>query len=250
MFLNWKEFKIDSFIYLISDQEYKNISSTKVRKLALDMELEKLYKFVSPLIISNLLEKVLKIKNIFMVVGRPGSGKTTFLNYLNQIDQNNTVINTDEFNKRLKGQLENHFKEKDLIKCALNNEEELKRIIKKPWISLLKESLNKSTKNSNIFVEIAYGLQADKQMFNFVGGKIIYFDCDKKNKQRNILRKTPELIPFIKKIPNQKQTKIIAQNNILNLTTINTNCSLQILKQKAVLFNKTLKGEIKWKTSL
>jgi len=56
----------------------------------------------------------------------------------------------------------------------------------------------------NAFVEIPIGLQSDKMMFRFVGVKVIHLGCDDNDisRLRVILRKTPELLPFIERIPN------------------------------------------------
>ena len=57
MFFNYQNMGIDKYFYLISDDVHKEISSSKVRQLAKEMQLEKLGEYVSPLVLSKLLEK-------------------------------------------------------------------------------------------------------------------------------------------------------------------------------------------------
>jgi len=204
MLYNKKQFGIDKYLYLFSNSGFEQISSSKTRELAENLELEELSNYVSPLVISKLLEKVLRIRNLFMVVGRPGTGKSTFLKMLSQEDKNNVYIDTDQFNQALKPLLKEKFGNSDLIKIALTREEDLKKIIAKPWISLLKKALKNLPQDCNAFVEIPIGLQSDKMMFRFVGVKVIHLGCDDNDisRLRVILRKTPELLPFIERIPN------------------------------------------------
>lgn len=233
---------IDKYFYLISEEKYKQISSTKVRDLAAKMDFEHLAEYVSPLIISALLEKVLNINNLFMVVGKPGSGKSTFLKMMTEEDSRNIHINTDEFNQLLKPLLKKRFGSEDLVATALKQEDKLKAIIRKPWLSLLKDRLQKTPAKSNIFVEIPYGMQQDKLMFRFIGGKIIYVGCEnsKTNEQRIIDRGTPNLVNFISRIPGRLKTLEMAKKYKLNLVCINTDCSLPELKEKARNLNQSI----------
>jgi len=236
---------IDKYFYLIREEKYKQISSTKVRDLAVKMDIEHLAEYVSPLIISALLEQVLNINNLFMVVGRPGSGKSTFLKMMTEEDSKNIHINTDEFNQLLKPLLKKRFGSENLIAAAIKQEEELKKIIRKPWLSLLKNRLRKTPPKSNVFVEIPYGMQQDKLMFRFVGGKIIYVGCEnsKTNEQRIINRGTPNLINFINRIPGRLETFEMAEKYKLNLTCVNTDCSLSELKEKVRNLNQSIQKE-------
>jgi pantetheine-phosphate adenylyltransferase len=92
MALNKNKFGIDKYLYILSDDEHKKISSTKARMAAQNLRLEELSAYVSPLVISALLEKTLDMKNIFMVVGRPGSGKSTFLRMLAEEMQRTFIL--------------------------------------------------------------------------------------------------------------------------------------------------------------
>jgi pantetheine-phosphate adenylyltransferase len=242
MTYNQKTFGINKFFYIHSGNKYKNISSTKARELAEKMDLRGLARMLSPLAISSLLEKTLGAKNIFLVIGRPGSGKSTFLKMLTEISSNNFFINTDNYNSNLRSVLIKKFGEEDLIKIALKNDAELKRAIAKPWFGLLSESLQSSPWGSNVFIEIPHGLQKDKLMFRFVGGKIIYFGCENEteNIERVVARGTPKLVAFIQKIPDKFETIAIAKQYNLSVKYINTSCSLNKLRKKAEEFNENI----------
>ncbi len=239
---NNKRFGITKYLYIFCESKYQKISSTGARLFAKDLELEKLSECVSSFVISRLLESVLKITNIFMVVGRPGSGKTTFLEMLKEYDDHIAFINTDEFNKKLKPFIQSRLATEDLISVALNDEELLKSVIKEPWMNLLADSLRGvDYLCRHLFIEVPYGMQSDKSIFRFLGGKILYIGCDEKvNISRVENRGTPELIPFIKKIPGLEETTRICNENKLNLFIVDTDCNLDQLKEKAEEFCLTI----------
>jgi pantetheine-phosphate adenylyltransferase len=247
MLLNRNQFGIKKYFYIFGPNKNQHISSSIVRQEAANLDLKNLSRQVSPLVISALLEKVLQAKNIFLVVGRPGSGKSTLLQMLGQINPNNYWINTDNFNQLLKPLLAKKFGEKDLIKVALKDEKKMKKVIAKPWLKLLANSLKLAPAGSNIFVEIAYGLQADKLMFRFVGGKIIYIGCndERQNLKRVISRGTPQLSEFIKRIPDRKETAKIAKKYRLSANYTSTSCSLDFLRKKAKKINNLISGGLK-----
>lgn len=232
---NKEHFGITKYLYLFSDDKYKDISSTKTRMLAENLEIEELSNYVSFKVISRLLEKVLSLDNLFLVVGRPGSGKSTFLNILKDINKEVEFINTDDFNDALRPLLKKRFQEADLISVAINDEASLRSVIAKPWMNLLRKSLNGLNHHcKNLFVEIPYGLQKDKSMFRFLGAKILYIGCNEKtNFSRNIHRNTPRLIEFIEKIPGLDETMQICKQNRLDLEIINTDCDLDTMVQIA-----------------
>jgi len=253
MLFNKECFGIDKYFYLFACDAVKDISSSLARRLAGELKLEDLSACVSPLVISKVLEKALGIKNLFMVVGRPGSGKSTFFRKLAEIDPSNVHINTDDFNHELRPLLAKIFGDEDLIKLALEDEEKLKRAIAGPWMDLLRDALRKLPRDANAFVEIPYGMQADKRMYRFVGGKVICVDCRDLEvlKSRVHNRNTPRLASFIDKIPGVEETKKIVEENRLNLVTIDTSCTLDELHKKTEKFNTWLKEEeTKWKTCL
>jgi len=244
MLFNRKHFGITKYFYIFSSNKYQDISSSRVRQETLDLNIRSLGRQISPLVVTALLEKALKAKNIFLVVGQPGAGKSTFLKMLKEINRDNYCINTDDFNQQLKQLLQEKFGEEDLIKVALKDEEKMKKIIARPWFDLLKNSLKLAPPESNVFIEIAYGLQSDKLMFRFVGGKIIYIGCDDENKNlaRINSRGTPQLAEFIKKIPDKDETARIAKKYNLSAGYINTNCSLEELFEGAKKFNNLIIG--------
>lgn len=248
LLLNKEKFGIDKFLYVSCDTDYAKISSTQVRGHANSLELESLHTSVSPLVISALLEKVLNVKNIFLVVGRPGSGKSTLLKIIRSLDINNKVINTDDFNRVLLPRLKKKFGNIHFFDAAVKNEELLTKIIAKPWMKMLKETLKEISGNKkNIFIEIPFGLQNSKKMFRFVGGKVIYIGCKttKENEKRIKERGTPQLSVFIKRIPGKRETIRIIKDNILHGYFIDTSCELKELKEKAKQVNiKINKGKL------
>lgn len=244
MMYNKKNFNITKFFYIFGKKEHLKISSSSARKHAKEMNLEALSKEVSPVVVSSLIEKTTNIKNIFMVVGSPGGGKSTFLKMLEKIDDNNVHINTDFFNKQLKPLLEKKFG-KNLIKTVTEKEKEFNKFIAIPWIQLLVKSLKETIPKSNVFVEIPYGLKAEKELFRFLGGKIIYIGCDNEKEiiSRNAKRNTLHLRNFINKIPKKDETVEITKQHNLRACYIDTNCSLELLFKKALNFNEIIQGE-------
>ena len=170
---NRENFGIVNYLYVISDKGFRHISSTSARELAGRLDLLELGEQVSPLVVTRMLEKVLNIRNLYMVVGKPGSGKSTFLRMLCEKNPENVFINTDSFSFQLRPLLEEAFGNVDLVDIAINRSEELKEVIGKPWLELTKKSLRSVPRNSNVFLEIPYGFQEDKMFFRFFGGKII-----------------------------------------------------------------------------
>ena len=244
MILNRERFGITKYFYIFGVEKYRDVSSTAARRAAEQLDLRGLYRLVSPLVISALLEKVLRARNIFLVVGQPGSGKSTFLDILASIDANNHCIKTDEFNQQLRPMLQARLGEGDLVKLATEDEASLKKAIVGPWFELLVEALRAVPAGANVFVEVAYGLQVDKLIFRFLGGKVIYLGCgdDSRNLVRVIARGTPELAGFIAKIPGRAETISLAKKYKLALGIIDTDCSLETLRLKAGQINSLITG--------
>lgn len=215
---------IDKYFFIYSDCNHTGISSSKVRELTEANKFDELHKYVAPGIISKLIERQMKLKNIFMVVGKPATGKSTFLAMLNQIDFRNVHINTDEFNKKVRPILEKAYGSENLVKMAIQKEDEFRELIRAPWMKMLYEAIEKNSEFAdNLFVEIPYGLSNDKLMFRFIGSKVIYFGCDESiMAERNKNRMTPEYIVFSSKIPGEKETKKISERYKLDSIYIDT----------------------------
>lgn len=242
MALNKEMFGIDKYFYLVGDDGLKQISASKTRALAADLQFEELAWYIAPLIISKLIERLFGFKNLFMVVGRPGSGKSTFLKMLAEANDENIHINTDEFNKKVRPLLLEVFGDQDLIRLSIEQKEEFTAVIKKAWFDLLREAIRGVRTGANVFLEIPYGLQADKAIYNFVGGKIIYVGCEGKveNERRLKERGTSCQAVFIEEIPDRKLSEEIARLMRLDMISISTYCSLFDLKAVASSLNSRI----------
>ena len=243
---NQEQFGIEKYLYILSDCQHRNISSTLARKAAEDLNLTVLANLVSPMIVTKILERALKIKNLFMVVGRPGSGKSTLLSLLSEKNPENIFIDTDEFTRQLRPLLEKTFDGADLINLATNHEEKIIEIIRAPWLELVKKALKSVPENCSVFLEVPYGLQENKKAFRFLGGKIIYIGCKDKeqNKQRVIRRGDPQIIRFIDKIPGEKETLQIAKTHKLRVICIDTSGTMKDLENTINSLQETIRKEV------
>jgi pantetheine-phosphate adenylyltransferase len=222
MVYNKNNFNINQYLYIFGDTVFSNISSSRVRAKTSNFDFHDIYLDVSYGVITELWKKVLNIENIYMVVGRPGSGKTTVLTQLSQKHKNEIhYINTDNYNEVLKPKLRQYFQCEDLFEIAKKREDELIQVISKSWLDMLFNDLSTITKKI-VLVEIAYGMQQHKNMFRFLGANVIQFWCQN-NDLRNTNRNTDHLKFFIDKIPDYQQTEKICKENMLNLYNINTN---------------------------
>lgn len=242
MLFNKENFGIDKYLHVFSDCQLQNVSSTLARQKATDLDLQGLGKLVSPLVVTRLLEKVLNLENIFLAVGKPGAGKSTFLNLLTERHDDCAHINTDLFNRQLKPLLESAFPGRDILEVFRNNLDELKRVITPPWMDLLAEAMKlaRQSGKKHLFVEAAYALSPEHELFRYVGGKVLYLDGQRKHRQRVLGRGTPEHLDFIRLIPGLADSKKIADRKKLKLESVSTDGSLDELKEKIDRFHSSL----------
>jgi pantetheine-phosphate adenylyltransferase len=239
---NKEHFNIMNYAYILSDEAHKDISSSAARQAALNFDTAVLGRQVSPMVLARMLEKALNIKNLFMVVGKAGSGKSTFLKMMAQENPNNVFINTDECTHALRPMLVKAFGDIDLVDMALKHNEELKKLIGPAWLELVKKELRSVPARSNVFLEVPYGMQPDKLAFFVFGGKIVYVGCEnnEQNKERIIGRGTPEIVKFIDKIPGKEETLTMAENYRLWVQCVDTSGTLDDLKKKVAEFSKKI----------
>lgn len=227
-------FGIDKYFYLVSECAYRGVSSSKARELAEDLDLNALKHLVAPLVVSRLLEKILDVEKIFLAVGKPGSGKSTLLKAICRQDSACSHINTDEFNDLLKPLLLEKFPGEDLIELAINKPAELKAALKPGWLALMKKALETNRGRRIIFVEVPFGLQADKHSYRYLGGRVIYFGCndEAENYRRIKNRGTPEHQAFVSAFPGLAESRAIAEQNLLNLIEVNTSGDIAEIPNK------------------
>lgn len=227
MIYNKDRFGITKYLFLFADSKYETVSSSMIRTFCETSQFHELHKYVSPFVISKLLQHYFNIKKIFLCVGRPASGKTSILQKYVQTHQKSGYVNSDIFNKTLRPILLQKFNEADIIKIALENDSELTRLIAKDWLRLLYQEIEKYRGCDTLFIEVAYGLQDNKKTFNYVGGRVIQFYCsESENYKRNKDRLTPELQGFINKIPDILEGRIISNQHNLKFDVVNTDINI------------------------
>ncbi|MFA5993443.1 MAG: adenylyltransferase/cytidyltransferase family protein [Parcubacteria group bacterium] len=243
MKLNKEMFGIDKILYLLAEEAFQEISASKVRQAAQAFDFKTLSEVVPPAIITQLLEKVLDAKNLFMVVGRPGSGKSTFLEMLAKIDATNVHINTDPFSKTIKPLLFEKFgKNADLIALAIEHAQEMTAFVAPFWFNCLAKALRKVPKNSNVFLEIPYGLKAGKELYRYVGHKVLYVGCanQAENHRRLVNRGTEQHARFADAIPGLSESRSLAEKHQFRFYAVDTSTTVTELQQKAEEFAKNL----------
>ena len=223
---NNKEYHINNFIYIYCDESFINVSSTSVKNKALNFDFHDLYLEVSPGVIRYLWKHVLNVDDVIMVTGRPGSGKTTLIEEVVQQDSSIKYINVDKYNDILHPKLKRYFQTDDLLEVVKTREQEVISVISKSWLDLLFKDMSlinqKFPETKIVLVEIAYGLQKNKEMYRFLGDHIINIWCND-NELRNIKRNTEHLKYFIDKIPDKDEAIKICNKNRLKLYNVCTN---------------------------
>lgn len=236
---NNREYGIDQFFYIFAEPEFADISSSKARKAAEDLDLRSLSKLVHPKIVTILLEKVLDIRNLFMVVGRPGTGKSTFLGLLSGIDGKNVHVDTDSISKVMRPMISERFgSDTDLVALAIDRPRELNDLIAEQWLRMLADTLRTIPRDSNVFLEIPYGLNPGKELFRYVGGKVLYVGCEttRENVRRIVGRGDPEHARFIGNILDKDRSAEIAKNHGLRFLFVDSSGELDSLRERAVEF--------------
>jgi len=241
MKLNLERFGINKYFFLMTQGKFRELSSSRARRAAQELKLADLAECVAPAIAGRLLEYVLQAKNIFLVCGRPGSGKSTWLRQIRQTDQSAYHIDGDDLSRELRPHLTAAFPGQDLYQMALTREEEMLKVLAPIWLELLAAKLRQAPPQSNIYIEAAYGLEPNKRLYRFIGDKVIYISCNETaNRERIKNRATDQHQPFVEKIPSLAQSVLIAAENKLALTFIDTNGGLAGTIQSAEDFAANL----------
>ena len=244
---NRARFGIARFLYLF-DEAVRDVSSTRTRQAARNLDWDGIGRCVAPLAASALLEKTLGLTNLCLVVGPPGGGKSTFMRRLAALDPANVHVDTDRFLDELKPEIFRRFAGEDHCRVALDREAELLAFVAPLWLAKLRAAVAAAPAGANLFIEAAYALQADKELFRKVGGKIVYVDCGGKgeNCRRIRGRGTPQHLPFVERIPGWERTREIAAEHRLLVERVDTSGGEAGLDRLAAEFHARLKGGMLW----
>jgi len=221
---NRRLFGIDKYLLVYSDCEFEKISSTRARQLATDLELFELGQIVSPLVVTALLVKTLKLRSLQLVVGKPASGKSTVMRMVANKCRQVYYLDTDQVvTPQLKTMTKCFFGSDDIVQTLVIREDELIAKIYQPWLELVAAELKKILAQSDVFIEVATALQPNKKVYRFLGGKILYFGCGEENNHQRIKGRGTKLHhQLVSKIPGLEQSQKIAQDEILSLRDFDT----------------------------
>ena len=224
-----EKFGVDKFFFVFAKEEYKNISSGLLRKMAENVDLINLSNKTCPFVISKLIEKALEINKIFIVAGRTGSGKTKIIKELSKKYPIES-IDIDLLVKELHHLVKNHFKTDDVFSLVQSRPDDVADFLKIPLVEKLEKCIkkmkkeNKLQKETILLIECAYALKYE--LFKYTGGRTLYIHSDK-NKQRLLERKTPQHLEFIDKVPDFEETQKICKKYKLELNIIENNNELK-----------------------
>ncbi len=232
---NYADYRIRDYQYLLANEGMETISASRTRAAAEKLDLIALSQMASPMVVTALLEKILDINNLFLVVGKPGSGKSTFLRELCNKDPKNSWIETDTLSRELKQLLKTHFKDQDLTKMAVERPNDITNVIAEPWLRLLSEELAKTKGTTNVFVEVGYGLTPGKGLYKYLGGKVILISADDKTRHSRlgVINKL-HLEALGELIPDTADSHKIAKSNHLQMTEVVLDGNLAQTKKESV----------------
>jgi pantetheine-phosphate adenylyltransferase len=233
MKLNNEQYGVKDYFFILSDEAFSNVSSSRARALAEKFDIEHLPEYVAPLVVTKLLERVLHARHLYLVVGRPGCGKSTFLRELAQYPDNH-VIFTDVFNREMAILIKKHFPDESPLEANLKHEAEIQALIAGKWFDLLRQALRSTPSDKNVYVEIAYALSPRYELYRNIGGKILRVACSEAVElERLDKRGTPEHRKFLARLPSEGEIQTIVRDNRLYMVTIENNGSFDDLIAKA-----------------
>jgi hypothetical protein len=225
---NHNAYGIKKFMYFITDDSFKDISSSNVRKAASLLDAESfqcLSKSVHPKVLSATLEKVLGLQRLYMVVGPPGGGKSTILNKFKSQSSVVAVADTDKINHKIRKDIEHILGTTDLLGYSLDHPKEFGEAVVTPWLNELGKMIHDSIKPGirELYLEIPYGLQPGKEIYRYVGANVLYIGCTRETAERRIRdRGTPQHLVFLDLIPDREQSITICEAEGLMLTTMDS----------------------------
>lgn len=201
---NLKMFNINKYCFIVNRGDSKTISASGMRSFfQLATTLYDTTKLVSCLIATSLLENKFALQNLVMITGKPGSGKSTILKKLCTEQKTWTTINTDLISR-------------DCNPVVLNRSEFVTQWLEKLYKSIAHKAYRGY---QNMFIEIPYGLNEDRQLYKYVGGKVINISTgdDEINKKRLKEADRAEHSELLKFFPTQQEIDMIALSNGLRV---------------------------------
>lgn len=241
---------ITKYFYFIAERGLEHISSSAIKKHVANFDFKKMMDHVHPLILTQLYKKIHSIKNIFIVVGRPASGKSTILNHLKNNYPDICYINTDDYLQEIKNKIKSQNVE-EFIKRSIENEKQVDEAVADQWFAELKNSMYKAPKLKYYLVEIAWGLMESKKAYRYLGGNIIQITCEfNTNIQRNENRNTKHIIPYVFRIPDKDESKEICRTNGIDIFTVENDLNIDLNSDKLKNMCRNLHDYITMKTEL
>jgi hypothetical protein len=207
----------------MADKDTADVSSTSAREAAAKLDFPSLGRMAAPLVVSALIERTHGLKRLYLVVGRPGGGKSTLLRKLRETDPSCVHVDTDRFLDDTKPRLRELFGTDDLVGVANTRGEELKAAVSGIWMARCAETIRTAPGGCTLFLEVPYALSPDMALYRLLGGRVIHVGCSTAEHVRRIQgRGTPQHLEFLDRIPDWDGAVRVAEANKLSLTRVRT----------------------------
>lgn len=223
-----RKYGIEFFEFLKCDEKYKDISSSQLKKAVKEWDFENMKNKVPPQTLTRVICKVHGYQDFMIIAGRPGSGKSTWVEDnvsgqksrpTGQVSFQNYSIDTDKYNEPLQEIIKTLHSDTNFFQFAHEHQRDLDRILKPHWFEMLKRDLKEMPNEMlYVYIQVPWALQEHKKVYKYLGGHILYFDAPTDELlQRNLNRNTPHLAMFIDQIPDLKMAEKIAKREGLHL---------------------------------